>query len=154
MLADSRTAPMKTPEYESAQAAFCDGSVVTAPREHLQRYLLAISRNATFDDAIQSRDNVQVVTLNHLILQRHIDELERRSKWLQWLVVVLTVASLFGTVVQSWLAYRAEARAEGELRIGSAQQQGHLPVTKSLPAVSSNAGSAAASPTSSPKQSK
>ena len=103
-------------EYEATNAAFVSGSVAAADRQSLQAYLLAISQNVTGDDAVQSRDIVQALTLNHLILQRHIDELERRGGRTQKLVIALTIASLLGTAVQCWLAYKADGRSEMEAK--------------------------------------
>jgi hypothetical protein len=110
-----QTEPMKMPGYQEAQSAFSSGKISEANRKELERYILAISQNATGDDAIQARDIVQSLTINHLILQRHIDELDRKSKTTQILVILLTIASLAGTVAQAWLAYKADLRSETEM---------------------------------------
>ena len=57
---------------------------------------------------------VQAITLNHLILQHHIDGLEKRTGKMQLLVIALTIASLIGTGVQCWLAYKADERSNME----------------------------------------
>jgi hypothetical protein len=102
------------PEYKSILNDFESGSIIDANRETLQRHLLTISQNATGDDAIQARDIVQALTINHLILQRHIDGLERRSNRTQNVVILLTVASLLGTGIQSWFSYRADVQSAAE----------------------------------------
>ena len=109
------TPQMEVPEYQEALKAFDTGGVVDASRTDLQRYLVAIARNATGDDAVQARDTIQALTLNHLVLQRHIDSLERKNTVTQRLVIGLTIASLAGTVVQAWLASKADARSEVDL---------------------------------------
>jgi hypothetical protein len=108
------TPKMRTPRYQAAQAAFDKGTITNADRVTLQEYLEAIAQNVTLNDGFQSRDIVQALTINHLILQRHIDELERRGRCTQFLVIALTVASLVGTGFQCWIANKAEARAERE----------------------------------------
>jgi hypothetical protein len=116
------TPQMDVPEYQEALKAFAAGTIVDASRTDLQRYLVAIACNATGDDAVQARDTIQALTLNHLVLQRHIDTLDRKNKVTQRLVIGLTVASLAGTVVQSWLAYKADTRSEFDLARQTATQ--------------------------------
>ena len=110
------TPQMATAAYQAALSAFESGTIADSSRAELQTYLLAISLNVTGDDAVQARDIAQVLTLNHLVLQRHIDELERRNKFTQYLVVALTVASLAGTVAQAWLAYKADLRSDADTK--------------------------------------
>ena len=151
------TPQMKDPVYQEAQRAFGDGSVFGASRTTLQRYLLAIAINATGDDAIQARDTAQSATVNHLILQRHIDDLDAKAKFTQWLVIALTVASLGGTVVQSWLAYRADRRSETEsARIPLAKTVSKQPAVAtppSAPTIAPANGETPAMPASSPARS-
>lgn len=45
-------------------------------------------------------------------LQSHITKLDEKSTKLSWLVVVLTVASLFGAGGQIWFAYKADKKSE------------------------------------------
>lgn len=92
--------------YEKARAAFEAGNIDTLERKALSEHLVAIANHATGDDAIQARDTIQAITLNHLILQRHVDELERRNTRLQIAVICLAVAAVIGTFVQVWVALR------------------------------------------------
>ena len=107
---------LTTPEYRAALSAFETGAIFSSSRIDLRRYLLAISQNVTGDDGIQARDIAQALTLNHLVLQRHIDELEKKSKLTTYLVIALTIASLAATAAQAWFAYKAEVRSEPEVK--------------------------------------
>ena len=90
--------------YERALAAFAAGSIETLESKTLSSHLVAIANHATGDDAVQARDIIQAITLNHLILQRHVDELERRDRRVQRIVIALAGASLIGTAVQVGMA--------------------------------------------------
>ena len=92
------------PGYDEVEQAFEQGHVFTASRDQLIKYLNLLSQNVTGDDAVQSRDMVQAITLNHLILKQHIDHLERKSNVTQWLVIALTIASLLASVAQVGIA--------------------------------------------------
>lgn len=105
---------IQTPQYKDVLDAFETGSITDADRKMLQTYIIAISQHVTSNDGVQARDIVQALTINHLILQRHIDGLERRSSRTQALVIALTIASLVGTAAQCWLAYKADERSETE----------------------------------------
>ena len=70
----------QTAAYKAAQAAFASGAISTADRATLQSYITVIAQNTTGDDGVQARDTIQALTINHLIMQHHIDTLERRGK--------------------------------------------------------------------------
>ena len=108
---------MTIEEYERVLRAFTTGEVYSADAETLKRYLTVIASHSTTNPVAQSRDLVQSTTLNNLILQRHIDSLERRGANTQRLVMLLTVASLLGTGYQSYLAFKAESRAEAKTQV-------------------------------------
>ncbi len=105
---------MESEEYNAVISAFESGTVIKADRETLQTYITTIAMNATGDDSIQARDTVQALTINHLILQRHIDELERKNNTTQRLVIILTIFSVLGTGLQCWLAQKADERSVAE----------------------------------------
>jgi hypothetical protein len=101
-----------SPGYRSVVDAFYDGTVKLKTPVELQEYLLGLSNNATGDDGIQSRDTIQGITINHILLQRHIDDLNKKNNVTQYLVIALTIASLIGTGFQTWYSYKADQRAE------------------------------------------
>jgi hypothetical protein len=109
-----------SPDYRSVVDTFFDGKIKTKTPEELQDYLIALSNHATGDDAIQSRDIIQGITINHILLQHHIDDLNKKNSVIQFLVIALTIASLFGTVFQTWYSYKADQRAE--LRVESPKE--------------------------------
>lgn len=89
-----------------ADGVFADGEIETLDRKTVGVHLIAIANNVTGDDAVQSRDMIQAITLNHLVLQRFVNELEQRTARMQNFVLWLTIASVIGTFVQVWLAFR------------------------------------------------
>ncbi len=109
-----RSEIMETAEYNAVLNAFESGTLIKADRETLQTYITTIAMNATGDDAIQARDIVQALTINHLILQRHIDELERKNNTTQNWIIILTIFSVLGTGMQCWLAHKADERSVAE----------------------------------------
>jgi hypothetical protein len=117
------TPQMSAKNYQDALEAFSSGAVTSAKLKTLQDYLIAIAHNATGDDAVQSRDMVQAMTLNHLILQHHISGIERRNSRMQCLVIALAFASLAGTGVQSLLAYKADGKSKMEQKAQPTQKE-------------------------------
>ena len=120
---------MQSHGYKEVQSAFGDGSFSQADQDTLRRYISAIAKNATGDDAVQSRDIVQALTINHLSLQRHIEGMEARNKRTQIFVVVLALASLLGTAGQAWWAYKADIRSDAELKEKSTSALPSIPMT-------------------------
>jgi hypothetical protein len=104
------TLQMQLDDYLEALKAFENGNIYKAKKYELQKYLCAIAQNATGDDAIQSRDIVQSLTINHLLLQQHINELERKGRVTQRIVIALTIATLIFGLPQLWYAYKADKR--------------------------------------------
>lgn len=92
--------PSKDSVYVTAITAFKRGTLHTLSRPELSAYLVAIANHSTGDDAVQSRDTIQAITLNHIILQFHVDELEKRNIRVRRAVICLTIASLLCSLVQ------------------------------------------------------
>jgi len=130
------TPQMQTDEYQAALKEFSSGEIVNADRTTLQGHLIAIAQNVTGDDGVQARDTVQALTINHLILQRHIDELERRGSKTQKIIIALTVASLIGTAMQCWLAYRPENSFHNKLQQAKPSASSNVQQNEVAPAIS------------------
>ena len=69
------TPQMQSAEYESMLRAFADGTIASKDSAYLQSGLMVIAMNKTGDDGVQARDAIQAQTINHILLQRHIDGL-------------------------------------------------------------------------------
>lgn len=87
-------------KYEDANTAFRTGSVITDDKEKLLEYLSGLSNQSNTNDGVKHRDIIRGITINHLLLQKYIDSLERKSATMQKWVIALAVASLLGTGIQ------------------------------------------------------
>lgn len=97
-------------DYESAHDAFRTGAIESCDNVALRRYLYGLSNQNNTNTGTQHRDIIRGLTINHILLARHIDMLEKRGARTQKLVIWLTVAAVFGTVVQTALAIRTDMR--------------------------------------------
>ena len=140
--------------YEEAHAAFMNGGLDTHSDEQLITYLSGLSNQNNTNTGTQHRDVIRGLTINNILLKRHIDKLQAHISRLndqntktQYLVIALTIASLIGTAAQIWYAYRADSKADPpSARVAEpafVQQQVHgipLPPTKaSSPTIGSSA---------------
>ena len=91
---------MSEQQYQSVDNAFRTGVVWTDDKERLLEHLSGLSNQAHLNTNMQHRDIIRGITINHLLLQKYIDSLERKSTNTQIWFIVLAVLSLVGTVVQ------------------------------------------------------
>jgi hypothetical protein len=113
--------------YEIADYAFKSDSVLSDDNEKLISYLWGLQNHTNTSPGTEQRDVIRGITINHLLLQRHIDRLDKQNTKTQRLVIVLTVAALLSGISQIWLAYRADRRAETEQKTIATQQQAPAP---------------------------
>lgn len=116
--------------YEAADQAFHTKAVLTQDNATLLEHLHGLSNQNNINEGTQHRDIIRGITINNILLQRHIDSLQKHitdlnadNNKLQKLVVALTVASLVGTAAQIWFAYKADKKAEQVSTPTASQQQ-------------------------------
>jgi hypothetical protein len=86
--------------YEATDKAFRSGTVLNESNEKLLTYLHGLSNQNNTNSGTQHRDIIRGITINHILLQRHIDSLNKQDSKTQKLVIVLAVAALLSSVVQ------------------------------------------------------
>lgn len=91
---------MAIEDWEKVDTAFKDGALLSCDTRTLQNHLLALSNQQIHNESIQHRDVIRGITINHILLQQHIDKLNKQNSKTQWLVIALTVASLLASVIQ------------------------------------------------------
>lgn len=142
---------MSADNYQSVENSFRDGTIEAKDSETLGRFLLSLANQELPYEFVRHRDIIRGFTINHILLQRHIAALDKKNARTTALVVVLTIASLFGTVSQTWYGYKADKKSEAESRSTAAKNQSQqqqsanlTPVTRpssdqatAIPAVSS-----------------
>lgn len=116
-------------KYEEAHTAFRTGSVLTDSNDKLLMYLSGLSNQNNINEGTQHRDIIRGLTINNILLQRHIEklqahitELDKKNSLTTMADVALTVASLIGTGFQTWYGYKADNRAEAESTAIAAKQ--------------------------------
>ena len=91
--------------HQAVSDAFANGSISSADTKTLKAHLLALANQDVANNTIQHREMIRGMTINNLLLQRHIDHIDRQNTRTQWLVILLAAASLVGTGVQIYLAF-------------------------------------------------
>lgn len=113
-------------QYEAADTAFKTGKVMSDDNEKLLEHLSGLSNLTNVNTGTQHRDIIRGITINHILLQRHIDSLNERNEKLTWWVITLAVAALVSTIVQTVvtvMAYVNTPTVETKSQPSSAQPQ-------------------------------
>ena len=113
--------------YETADKAFRSGAVLSQNNETLLAHLHGLSNQNNTNTGTQHRDIIRGITINNILMQRHIDALNKQNTRTQKLVIVLTVAALLVGIPQIWFAYRADKKAETEQETIATPQQTPAP---------------------------
>ena len=100
---------------DAAAKAFDDNSLQSCDNETLQKHLIALANELVPNVNVQQRNIIRGITINQILLQRHIDSLEKRSAKIQCWVIALAVASLISSVLQifSPMLFQHESAATG-----------------------------------------
>ena len=94
-------------QYESANTAFRMGKVLTDGNEKLLEHLSGLSNLTNTNTGTQHRDIIRGITINHILLQRHIEALQTH----------ISALDAKNTTLQKWVA----ALAFAALVAGAAQ---------------------------------
>lgn len=105
---------MSKHQYQPVENAFRDGKIEEQSDDTLSSFLIALSNEVILNENVRHRDIIRGVTINHLLMKRHIDRLNRQNSRTQKLVISLTIAALIVGIPQIWFAYKADKRAETE----------------------------------------
>ena len=109
-------------KFDAAHKAFEENTLSTCDEKTLQEHLLALSIESVPNTTIQHRNIIRGITINHVLLQRHIDSLNKQNSKTQFLVIALTVMAVLTGIPQLWFAYKADKRAETEQNPKPVQQ--------------------------------
>lgn len=115
-------------QFDATEKAFVENTISDCDDKELQKHLLLLSIEPVPNTSVQHRNIIRGITINQILLQRHIDRLNKQNSKTQWLVVALTVASLIGTGSQVWYADKADKKSEEKAPSIATQQQ--MPATK------------------------
>lgn len=141
--------------YETAHAAFLTKAVLTQDNETLLEHLHGLSNQNNINVGTQHRDVIRSITINNILLQRHINSLQShitaldaKNSKLQWWVMTLAVAALASAIVQTTIAIRGELRATGAAQTNVQP----LPPQTLQSAAPNQAAAPSSQPASSPKK--
>ena len=145
--------------YADSEIAFHTGDVLNANNATLLRYLSGLANTRNTNEGTQHRDVIRGLTINNILLQRHVENLQshitlldHKNSTTQKLVVVLTIAALAGSVSQIWYAYKADKRAEKEAESTALKPQPPTPILATPSLSSSQAAIQNAAPGSAAKK--
>lgn len=82
---------------------FETGKILIAPEENLQKYLWYLCSEGIDNERVRHRAIVRALTINHIQMQRHIDKLNKRNTFLQWLVIFLAILAFIATGYQIYI---------------------------------------------------
>jgi hypothetical protein len=83
--------------------AFETGEILKASEETLQKYLWHLCTEGIDNERVRHRAIVRALTINHIQMQRHIDKLNKRNTFLQWLVISLAILAFIATGYQIYI---------------------------------------------------
>ena len=94
--------------HDDLNRVFDDGTIFTASREDLERYLCALGTINILSDPVRAKAVVRALTINHVQMARAINGLEQTtrelsadSKRMQRLIMCLTVVGVVAGIVQA-----------------------------------------------------
>jgi hypothetical protein len=94
--------PTMNHRYARIKQAFDLQSITSFSNEELIDGLIILAANRTGDDSFYVQDGIQAMAINHLLLQRLITGIERRSNRTTWIVIALALVSVIASIVQVW----------------------------------------------------
>ena len=116
--------------YTDADLAFHTGEVLKADNKTLLRYLSGLANTNNINVGTQHRDVIRGLTINNILLQHHVTDLQAHISRLDaknsittYAVIVLTVVAVIGTGLQTWYASKADRRFEEESKATAAVRQ-------------------------------
>lgn len=110
--------------YEKANIAFKTGKVLTDDNDELINHLSGLANQNAINESHRSRDIIRGITINHILMQRHIDDLNKQNSKTQKLVIVLALIAAISSIVQITLAIFPEQTTDKKLTpIESVQQK-------------------------------
>lgn len=89
---------MSQNNYQPVEDAFSNGRVELQDSDTLKKYLLALSNQPIHNELVRHRDIIRGLTINHLLLQRHIETLNQQNSKTQRWFMVFAVISAIGAV--------------------------------------------------------
>lgn len=112
--------------YEAMNAAFQSGDIQQCDNDTLQKHLLLLCSHNERNETIRHRDIIRGITINQILLQRHIDGLNKRNEKLTWWVIALAIAALISATVQTVvtvMAYTKTPTVETTSQTSASPQQ-------------------------------
>ena len=85
-------------QYEAADKAFRMGKVLSDDNETLLSHLSGLSNLTNINTGTQHRDIIRGITINHILLQRHVDSLNKQNSKTQRWFMAFAVISAIGAV--------------------------------------------------------
>jgi hypothetical protein len=85
--------------FQEVNTAFVNGSFATKTDAELISYLAVLAREPSYNQNLQHLAIIRAQTINDLLMQRHIEKLDKQSAKTQRWFMVLAVASLFASLV-------------------------------------------------------
>lgn len=91
---------MQKHPYQPVEDAFRDGNIADKSNVELSSFLIALSNEVVYSENVRHRDIIRGLTINQLLLQRHIDSLNKQNSKIQKWVIALAAASLISSIIQ------------------------------------------------------
>jgi len=114
--------------YENANIAFKTGNVLNDNNDELINHLSGLANQNVINEGHRSRDIIRGITINHILMQRHIDALNEQNSKTQKLVIVLALIAAISSIAQITLAIFPEKTTDKRLTPIESIQQKQEPV--------------------------
>lgn len=91
---------MQNPSFQEVNTAFVNGSFATKTDAELISYLTVLAREPSYNQQLQHLAIIRAQAINELLMQRHIEKLDRQSQITQYWFMALAIASLIASIIQ------------------------------------------------------
>lgn len=98
-------------QYQEVEDSFSNWDIANLPASKLQDYLIILANQPVHNEMVRHREIIRGITINNILMQKHIESLERKNRLMTWAVGALTIASLIATLVQIALPFSSQLLA-------------------------------------------
>jgi uncharacterized Rmd1/YagE family protein len=92
--------------HDDVNRAFRGRQVLADTDDRLLEYLWVLCTEQIRSDENRLLANNRCATVNTILMRRFMDRQNRATTGLAWVVIILTLFSVIGSVVQVWVAVR------------------------------------------------
>ena len=88
---------------DEIRSVFSNGTILSTKDDKLGEYLTSLCLEPVPNEGMRHAKIIQALTINHIQMKRHIDNLNKKNNRTQFFVILLALVSLVSSVVQIYI---------------------------------------------------